>query len=120
MLFASLIFLGLIGAGYAFVAGIAPEKNFLAVLVAFLVTFVTTLLAYTVTYLGLDKKTNTFVGMLLTGMVVKMLVGLLTIVVVALRYKPIQPEYVTAFLVGYMVFTAFEVYGLIRKLRPKF
>lgn len=82
--------------------------------------FFPTLLAYSITYMGLDKDTSRFVGFLLTGMLGKMLVGVLAIILVALRFREVRNEFVVAYLIGYFVFSAFEVYGLIRKLRPNF
>ena len=51
-------------------------------------------------------------------MSVKRFLIVITIVVVALRFPEVRNEYVAGFMLAYMVFTSFEVYGLIRKLRP--
>lgn len=108
----------LLAASYGMLQLLDPTKSFLAVAIAVLVSYGTTLIAYVATYSGLDKKTNTFISYMLTGMVAKMFAGLITIVVVALRFPEVRNEYVAAFMLAYMVFTSFEVYGLIRKLRP--
>lgn len=106
------------GVAYALIAGLSYSLP--AVFAAIGVAFFPTLLAYSITYLGLDKDTSRFVGFLLTGMLGKMLVGILAIIFVALRFRPVRDEFVVAYMVAYFVFTAFEVYGLIRKLRPNF
>lgn len=108
----------LLAVSYGMLELLNPEKSFLAVAIAVLVSYGTTLIAYVATFSGLDKKTNTFISYMLTGMVAKMFAGLITIVVVALRFPEVRNEYVAAFMLAYMVFTSFEVYGLIRKLRP--
>ncbi len=108
----------LLAVSYGMLELLNPEKSFLAVAIAVLVSYGTTLVAYVATFSGLDKKTNTFISYMLTGMVAKMFAGLITIVVVALRFPEVRNEYVAAFMLAYMVFTSFEVYGLIRKLRP--
>lgn len=95
-----------------------PTKSFLAVIIAVLVSYGTTIVAYMATFSGLNKKTNTFISYMFTGMIAKMFTGLITIVVVALRFPEVRNEYVVAFMLAYMVFTSFEVYGLIRNLRP--
>ncbi len=118
VLLTAAVAIGLVGLSYAFLHFLAPERSFLASMVAILVSYSTTILAYSVTSSGLHKSTNTFIGLLLMGMVAKMIVGLLTIVVVALRFPALQAEYVGSFMLAYMVFTSFEVFGLIRKLRP--
>lgn len=99
---------------------LAPDYSFVAVLIALITSLLTTWVAYSVTYSGLEKNTNQFVALLLTGMLAKMLVGIIAILVVALRFEPVMPEYVVAYFIGYFLFTGFEVYGLIRKLRPNF
>lgn len=108
----------LLAVSYGMLELLNPEKSFLAVAIAVFVSYGTTLVAYVATFSGLDKKTNTFISYMLTGMVAKMFAGLITIVVVALRFPEVRNEYVAAFMLAYMVFTSFEVYGLIRKLRP--
>lgn len=108
----------LLASSYGMLQLLDPSKSFLAVAIAVLVSYGTTLIAYVATFTGLDKKTNTFISYMLTGMVAKMFAGLITIVVVALRFPEVRNEYVAAFMLAYMVFTSFEVYGLIRKLRP--
>lgn len=118
VLVVSIVFVVLLGFSYLMLQLLDPTKSFLAVSVAILVSYLTTLVAYVATFSGLDKKTNTFISYLLTGMVAKMFAGLITIVVVALRFPEVRNEYVAAFMLAYMVFTSFEVYGLIRKLRP--
>lgn len=108
----------LLASSYGMLQLLDPSRSFLAVAIAVLVSYGTTLIAYVATFTGLDKKTNTFISYMLTGMVAKMFAGLITIVVVALRFPEVRNEYVAAFMLAYMVFTSFEVYGLIRKLRP--
>lgn len=87
-----------------------------AILVALFPTFV----AYSLTYMGLDKDTTRFVGYLAVGMFGKMLIGILSIVLVAVQFKEVRDEYVVTYIIAYFTFTSFEVYGLIRRLRPKF
>lgn len=120
LLLLCLLGLGLAGAAYAVVVGLAPAYSVVAVLAAIGIAFFPTMLAYSITYLGLDKDTSRFVGFLLTGMLGKMLIGILAIILVAIRFRPVRDEFVVAYMVAYFVFTAFEVYGLIRKLRPNF
>ncbi len=108
----------LLGFSFGMLELLDPSRSFVAVMIAILVSYITTILAYVATFSGLEKKTNTFISYLLTGMIGKMFAGLITIVVVALRFPEVRNEYVAGFMLSYMVFTSFEVYGLIRKLRP--
>ncbi|MEO1450068.1 MAG: hypothetical protein AAFV07_11105 [Bacteroidota bacterium] len=93
---------------------------FPVIMIAILLAYIPTMIAYTLTYTGLEKDTTKFVGFLLTGMLAKMLVGIIAIVVIAVSYKMYRNEFVVTYMVSYFVFTGFEVYGLIRKLRPNF
>lgn len=89
-------------------------------MIAILLAYIPTMIAYSLSYTGLEKDTTKFVGFLLTGMLAKMLVGIIAIVVFAVSFKMYRNEFVVTYMVSYFIFTGFEVYGLIRKLRPNF
>jgi hypothetical protein len=112
--------LGLGASASLVIAGFGWPYSKIAVLLAVLVALLPTLLAYTLTWLGLDKNTTHFLGFLAAGMLGKMLVGILSILLVAVQFEAVRDEYVVTYIIAYFVFTSFEVYGLIRKLRPKF
>jgi hypothetical protein len=114
------IALGLMSLGYLAIAGLGWPYDTKAVLAAVLVALLPTLAAYTLTYQGLDKDTTHFIGYLAAGMLGKMLIGILSILLVAVQFEEVRNEYVVTYILAYFVFTSFEVYGLIRKLRPKF
>ncbi len=105
---------------YGFVTWLDTSYHLGAIGAAIVVALIPTWLAYALTYMGLDKDTTRFVGFLASGMLGKMLIGVLAIVLVAVQFKEVRDEYVVTYIISYFVFTAFEVYGLIRKLRPKF
>ncbi|MEO0584125.1 MAG: hypothetical protein AAF135_18065 [Bacteroidota bacterium] len=48
-----------------------------------------------------------------------MLIGIVFVVIVALQFPEVKVEYVVSYMVAYFTFTGFEVYALMRKLRPK-
>lgn len=112
-----LVELVLIFIGYLFTHFLILQRNFAAVVVATLVSFFPTFIAYTITLSGLEKDTSGFINRLLGGMLVKMLIGVLFIVLVALQFREVRDEYVVSYMISYFVFTGFEVYGLMRKLR---
>jgi hypothetical protein len=97
---------------------LAPEAEFKAGLAAVLVSYLTTLAAYSLTYPSVMRSFTIFLGFLMTGVFAKILVGLAVVVVVALKYKEFVREYVVVYFFAYFIFTGFEVYGLMRKLRP--
>ena len=120
MVLASAVAVAMIFFTYLLIQGLALPYRFDSAVVAILVAFFPTLLAYSLTYMGLDKDTTRFVGFLGTGMLGKMIIGVLSIILVHTKFREIRDEYVVTYIIAYFIFTAFEVYGLIRKLRPKF
>ncbi|MDX1906942.1 MAG: hypothetical protein SF053_07885 [Bacteroidia bacterium] len=115
----SLIAAALLAIGWLLVTGLMPQYSPYAVLVAVLVAWVPALIAYAITYPGLEQNMTGFVGRLLGGMAAKMLTGIMTIVVVAVAFKAQRNEYVVTYILAYFIFTGFEVYSLMRKLRPQ-
>ncbi|MEL6628650.1 MAG: hypothetical protein AAFQ83_10920 [Bacteroidota bacterium] len=95
------------------------QRSFAAIAIAALVAFLPTLVAYTLTYTGLRQETKGFIGFLMGGMLLKMLIGIVFVVIVALQFPEVKVEYVVSYMVAYFTFTGFEVYALMRKLRPK-
>ena len=88
-----------------------------AISIAIFISFGTTLLAYALTYMGLEKKSGHFATLLISGIGAKMLAGLAAALIVALIFRPVVLEFVLSYFISYFIFTAFEVYGLMRKLR---
>lgn len=116
ILWAVLITAVLGGLGVWMVNQFTPDRSAMAVAIATLVGFLTTISAYAITYSGMEKGTQQFLSILLTGMALKIVVGLISVVVVALIFKDFAREYVLAYVAAYLVFTVFEVYSLMRKL----
>ena len=91
--------------------------SFPAILIAFTLSWLSTIAAYAITSQSLDKSTKQFMNMLMTGMMVKMFIGFISIVVVGIRFSEVKSEYVVAYLISYFALTGFEVYALMSKLR---
>jgi drug/metabolite transporter (DMT)-like permease len=116
----AIVALVIMAVGYGAVVGLEWPYQPHAILSAVGVALFPTILAYSLTFQGLDKDTTRFIGFLGVGMLGKMLIGILSILFVAVQFKEVRDEYVVTYIIAYFVFTSFEVYGLIRKLRPKF
>ena len=116
-LFSTLICAVLLTIGYLLATYWVPQASNTAVYMGILLSFITGGIAYVLTYSGIDKATQKFVAFLITGMFTKMMVGIIIVLVVVVEYKPVIKEYVIAYFLSYFIFTAFEVYGLMRKLR---
>ena len=94
-----------------------PQYSPYAMSTAILVSFFTGLIAYILLYINLDKASRLFVTSLAVGTVSKMFIGIVVVLFVAIQYKPVIKEYVVAYFLSYFILTAFEVYGLMTKLR---
>ncbi len=86
-------------------------------LLALLLTFVTTTFAYAINSPNLKKGNKNFVAAMVLGMGSKMILGLISIVNVVLQFNEVLKEYVVVYILSYFIFTGFEVYSLMRKLR---
>ena len=49
----------------------------------------------------------------------KLLIGLVAVAIVVLMDRSMVSEFVVSFFLSYFVFTSFEVYSLMRSLRPE-
>lgn len=116
-LFSTLLMLLLVGLGYLIWATSSLELSFSAIFLAIFISFLTAVIAYALTSAGLEKASTQFATLLILGMFAKMVVGIAATLIVALAFKPLIREFVFAYFISYFVFTTFEVYGLMRKLR---
>ncbi len=94
-----------------------PQYNLYATVGGVLVMFVMTLAAYILAYRGISRNARQFTALFLSGMGIKMMLGIISVLIIGLLAKEILSEYVVSFFLSYFVLTTFEVYGLIRKLR---
>lgn len=75
-------------------------------------------ISYVIVYGGLDKRIPLFTTYILGSMLAKLMLGLATITIVALRFKPYSTAFVLTYFFCYFIFTGFEVVALMRNLRP--
>ena len=94
-----------------------PQTSQMAMYTATFVSFATGLLAYILNYTGLDAGNRRFITGLVVAMFTKMIIGIFIVVIVAVSFEEVVKEYVITYFFSYFIFTAFEVYGLMRKLR---
>ncbi|MEM7372874.1 MAG: hypothetical protein AAF587_29905 [Bacteroidota bacterium] len=94
-----------------------PQTSQAAINYAILVGFLTAVFAYIINFNGLEGGNRKFFASVVVAMSTKMLVGIIIVVIVAVSYKHMVKEYVISYFFSYFIFTAFEVYGLMRKLR---
>ncbi len=88
-----------------------------AIFGATLLSYVSTMAVFFISYSTLNKSFRQFMYAVLGAMMGKMFAGIISVLVVAVMYKEVKKEYVFAYFFSYFLFTAIEVYGLMRNLR---
>lgn len=94
----------------------APALTF--VFVALGISAAASIAAFVITYNGIEKAIRSFSTYLIGGMVAKLLIGIFSISIVALRFRDFAEVFVLSYFFFYLVFTSFEVFALMRNLRP--
>lgn len=87
--------------------------------VAITLSSISTMVSYAIVYNGLRIRIQRFMSYIMGGMMMKLAVGIVSITIVALKFKESASVYVLTFFGSYIIFTAFEVYTLMRNLRPQ-
>lgn len=93
--------------------------SIIALSVAIVLALSTTIVAYLIVYTGIHQSAKNFTAFLLGSMLLKMIIGIISVAIVAILFKPFLKTYVIMYFISYFIFTSFEVYGLIRKLRQQ-
>lgn len=88
------------------------------VYVAIGLSAVSGMISYAIVSGGLDKHIRLFTTYILGSMLAKLMLGLMSITIIALQFKPYSSVYVLTYFFCYFIFTGFEVVALMRKLRP--
>lgn len=92
--------------------------NYKVMLIALLLSYASTLGVFIVSYNVLNKSFKLFMYAILGSMMVKMVLGIFFVIFVGIMYKPHTLAFVGTYFFSYFLFTAFEVWGLLRNLRP--
>ncbi len=89
-----------------------------AIFGVFLAAF-STIASYALVSRGLKARVQAFVQFVMGGMMIKMFLGIISILIVAWKFKEIVTEYVLTYFLCYFIFLAFEVVTLMTNLRPE-
>lgn len=76
------------------------------------------IVAYLITLRGIEKRVALFMNFLMGGMLAKLFVGIVTVSLVAIKLREFAVPFVLTYFFSYILFTSFEVYALMRNLRP--
>ncbi len=90
----------------------------LVILGVFLAAF-STIVSYSLVSKGLKARVQAFVQFVMGGMMIKMFLGIISILIVAWKFKDIVTEYVLTYFLCYFIFLTFEVVMLMTNLRPE-
>jgi hypothetical protein len=85
---------------------------------AILLSTLSGIISYIIVFGGLDKRIPLFTTYILGSMLAKLMLGLATITIVALKFKPYSTAFVLTYFFCYFIFTGFELVALMRNLRP--
>lgn len=89
-----------------------------AIVGVFLASF-STIISYAIVSRGLKSRVTAFVQYVMGGMMIKMFLGIISILIVAWKFKEIVTEYVLTYFLCYFIFLAFEVVTLMINLRAE-
>lgn len=87
-------------------------------LVAVGITAIAGIIAYAITRGGVRKRIAAFTQYLMGGMLAKLFIGIITVSIVAIKIRDLALPFVLTYFLSYILFTSFEVYALMRNLRP--
>ena len=76
-----------------------------------------TMIAYAVSWMGLQKGVETSVNVLMGGITIKLLLSMVLVLVYLQKNRVDSVLFATEFFSLYFLFTAFEVYALLLNLR---
>lgn len=78
-----------------------------------------TIISYFILNRGLKVRIQRFTGSVMGSMMLKMFIGIISITLVALKFKEVTTHYVLTYFLCYFIFTAFEVVTLMSNLRAE-
>lgn len=88
-----------------------------AMLAGTMAVYIPTILAFIATSKGLEKP-HLFWTLFMMSTGFRLFIGLISILIVVFQFGKIRNEYIGAYFFSYFLLTAFEVYALMRNLRP--
>ncbi len=108
----------LLAAAYLLRDALLPPGSLPWVVGAMVLSATSGIVAYAIVYTGIEKKITLFTSYVTGSMLLKMMIGIMGVTLVALKFKQYATPFVLGYFFCYFIFTSFEVYWLMRKLRP--
>ena len=95
-----------------------PPGSLGFVLGAIALSSISGIVAYAIVFSGIEKRITLFTAYVSGSMLLKMMIGIMGVFIIALKFKQYAAPFVLSYFFCYFIFTALEVYWLMRKLRP--
>ena len=76
------------------------------------------IIAFLITFSGIQKRIRSFMNYVMGGMLAKLFIGIITVSIVAIKAGDYAMLFVLSYFFAYILFTSFEVFALMRNLRP--
>jgi hypothetical protein len=95
-----------------------PPGSYTFICIAILISALSGIVAYAIVKNGIERSIRLFTSYIIGSMLAKFMIGLSSIMVIALKFKGYVTVYVLSYFFCYFIFTSFEVYTLMRNLRP--
>lgn len=118
ILIQSLVTVALFIAGYLSLSQSFDPNSRLWICLAIWLSSVAGAVSYVITYAGMEKSIRAFSTYLIGGMVFKMFFAIISLSVFSITMNPLAIPFVLAYFFSYIIFISFEIYALLRKLRP--
>ncbi len=107
------------GIVYLLSPDVIPELALPLCLVGVLLASFSTIASYALVSRGLKSRIQSFVQFIMGGMMIKMFLGIISILIIAYKFKEFVTEYVLTYFLCYFIFLAFEVVTLMVNLRAE-
>ncbi|MEM0996977.1 MAG: hypothetical protein AAGN35_07855 [Bacteroidota bacterium] len=95
-----------------------PPGSLTFIYIAISVAALSGIIAYIIVNNGLKRSIRMFTSYIIGSMLAKMMIGIAIVLLIALKFKGFATVYVLSYFFCYFIFTSFEVYALMRNLRP--
>ena len=113
-----LILAVILGGEYFPIRANFSEKQHFFIALASIICAVVGALAYVISYQGLEKPAGAFMRFIMAGMVLRLFLSIIFLTLIAVTIKEVAFHFVLAYFLSFLIFTPFEVFGLMSKLRP--
>jgi len=107
------------GLAYLMTPAVFTEPALPFVLIGIALATLSTIASYAMVSRGLKVRVQAFMQYIMGGMMIKMFLGIASVLVVAWKFEAVVAQYVLSYFFCYFIFLAFEVVTLMSNLRAE-